>query len=648
MAGYKYPPLPDGPGAKYIRLLTVHPGTGDTGIELEFSLKPVCIDNKPETPYEALSYVWGSEEDPVEVQMLSPDGKHLILITRNLAEALTHIRHPDRERIMWIDAVCINQSDNAEKGRQVAFMGDVYEKAERAIIWLGPEADNSERGLEIVEEIGMQVDVDWSEGTMAAAPGAADRSLAELRQPFSYSERDADAVEAIWRRSWFERVWVRQEISLSRSADFQIGTKTIPRLVFQNAAFCINQHLHGPERLQRLCGTERSWLVECMVQPPRRFTLPWLHLYTRGMKCKDARDRIFGLLRLIKGFEDSPIVPDYDASVAEVYIGAVLKYIEITQSVNIFADCKLSAGPRPHGLPTWVPDWSTDLDRNLNALPFSGGRTFLPVTSYRGDGVLTVGGHACEAVVSTSLLDASSRLATLKSFRQACFSLLPTTFREDYYSNDRSVLEVLCRTALLDLFDHSYYPPYKLFKSFEKAMDCFTTLLAPEAPPYGDPALRELEELGDRMRNAFRGRCFFTTECGRFGIGPSSTEPDDVVCLLLGSEMPIILKPVPSGQYNVVGDCFMHGIMSGEPFLGPLPAGLREVRYLFPESGEYMRHLLDENTGEAVRKDPRVRHLLFGLRITAKSMRSGGPLRYDVKIEELRRAGLDVEEFNLV
>lgn len=77
-------------------------------------------------------------------------------------------------------------------------------------------------------------------------------------------------------------------------------------------------------------------------------------------------------------------------------------------------------------------------------------------------------------------------------------------------------------------------------------------------------------------------------------------EPGDAACLLLGSEMPIILKPATGGQYNVVGNCFMYG---GELFLGPTPAGLREARYLVLETGEYMRRLPMRRWG----RDPSLR-----------------------------------------
>jgi Heterokaryon incompatibility protein (HET) len=59
---------------------------------------------------------------------------------------------------MWIDAICIHQKDDLEKGPQVALMGDIYRLADRVVVWLGPEADGSGRAMALIDNIGRQVD----------------------------------------------------------------------------------------------------------------------------------------------------------------------------------------------------------------------------------------------------------------------------------------------------------------------------------------------------------------------------------------------------------------------------------------------------------------------------------------------------------
>ncbi|AEO69925.1 uncharacterized protein THITE_2033124, partial [Thermothielavioides terrestris NRRL 8126] len=85
--------------------------------------------------YEALSYTWGDASSPLSIRLDKQDFK----VTANLHAALTVLRLPTEPRILWIDAICINQHDNAEKAFQVPLMGMIYSRAATVNIWLGPE-----------------------------------------------------------------------------------------------------------------------------------------------------------------------------------------------------------------------------------------------------------------------------------------------------------------------------------------------------------------------------------------------------------------------------------------------------------------------------------------------------------------------------
>jgi len=89
-------------------------------------------------PYEALSYVWGpfnSPDDPDLIQ-LNDCGFE---VTTNLWRALYALRHETKDRVLWIDAICINQGDLEERSSQVQLMRDVYRKARSVVVWLGEE-----------------------------------------------------------------------------------------------------------------------------------------------------------------------------------------------------------------------------------------------------------------------------------------------------------------------------------------------------------------------------------------------------------------------------------------------------------------------------------------------------------------------------
>lgn len=91
---------------------------------LNCSLEPVSLND---ACYTALSYYWGDANDRVDITV----NGQTISITRNLESALRHMRNVDRDTVVWADAICINQQDNAEKDVQVGAMDDIYSKGMR-------------------------------------------------------------------------------------------------------------------------------------------------------------------------------------------------------------------------------------------------------------------------------------------------------------------------------------------------------------------------------------------------------------------------------------------------------------------------------------------------------------------------------------
>ena len=96
---YVYSPLRA--SSEEIRLLTLLPGPFGTMVQCE--LYTTNLDKHSPPCYEALSYAWGSEEDPVAIHL----GDGSLSVTQNLGIALQHLRYPDRSRTLWIDAICL-------------------------------------------------------------------------------------------------------------------------------------------------------------------------------------------------------------------------------------------------------------------------------------------------------------------------------------------------------------------------------------------------------------------------------------------------------------------------------------------------------------------------------------------------------------
>jgi hypothetical protein len=107
---------------------------------LSGSFQIISLEDDSNIPYAALSYVWGKTVKDVP----AADRRHLtcnsvrIDIGESCWDALAHLRKPDGDLVIWIDAICINQNDLAEKGTQVAMMGNIYKSASTTFVWLGP------------------------------------------------------------------------------------------------------------------------------------------------------------------------------------------------------------------------------------------------------------------------------------------------------------------------------------------------------------------------------------------------------------------------------------------------------------------------------------------------------------------------------
>lgn len=106
------------------------------------------MDDEP--LYTALSYVWGTDKPSTAVLI---NGK-LVLVRKNLAAALRHLRQIDCSLNIWIDAICINQDDKEEKSHQVEMMAKIYKSCVEVLAWLGPADDESDIAMEKFESIG--------------------------------------------------------------------------------------------------------------------------------------------------------------------------------------------------------------------------------------------------------------------------------------------------------------------------------------------------------------------------------------------------------------------------------------------------------------------------------------------------------------
>ena len=133
---YVYDELSD---PREIRLLHLLPGSDSETIRCNLSIH--LLDHlSHRQSYEALSYEWGV---PGQSSFVEVNGRRH-RIQRNLFAFLKVLRSTNDVRVLWADAICIDQSDVGERNQQVAIMRDIFKEAERVLSWLGVAAEGSD------------------------------------------------------------------------------------------------------------------------------------------------------------------------------------------------------------------------------------------------------------------------------------------------------------------------------------------------------------------------------------------------------------------------------------------------------------------------------------------------------------------------
>ncbi|KAI1366020.1 heterokaryon incompatibility protein-domain-containing protein [Xylaria arbuscula] len=659
---YEYAKLPRGEH-QTIRLLELQPGKFDDDIHIKITA-PHRLDRSEY--WEALSYVWGSEENPATIHVGRKTSDHrmcrTLKVTRNLEEALRYLRHRSDSRTLWIDAICINQADKAEQSAHVAEMGEIYRSASQVIAWLGPAEDDSDQAVNLLEYIASQIEYDWNTNTLSSKEDAQDNQIGNRDAPWTSSridERKIKATKSFWGREWFCRVWIRQEIILAKVAILQVGNRTLLWQAFRSAIGCINsKHWSGgPVDI----GFGTAFRV-CDWYEERPYDLVYLRWRLNYAKCRDPRDYIYGTMSLlyhgIRGALD--IQPNYSKPVVEVYQEITLKWLARHQTLDLLTACELAGqdlvmmeGKR---LPSWVPDWSSPTStNNLPRLTTHGTFTFrsnaytVGLPGQDSHDILRVAGVECATVSDVFVLDFHDHDAYLDSIRTTWHEIRTILAGKPPYLREEPLFDAFCRSLMFNKFAESFIPVYTGYLQFTIFRDYVRSVVD------GTMSRSNLSLIEGLYVNTYRGSLLILSNRA-IGIGPLSAQPGDLVCFLLGSSFPTVLRPVHAqpGKYYLVGPCYVDGLMAGEPLLGPLP---ERFQFKKLQSDSYRISLVEqpEWTSDPKfalidRKDPRLEKLGVDLSTYNRAFEEGGGWggTVDANREHFRRIGVNLRDFDII
>ncbi|KAE8447643.1 hypothetical protein EG329_010614 [Mollisiaceae sp. DMI_Dod_QoI] len=588
-------------GCKAIRVLELHPGRKGDGIAC--SLKQCSFPPGDGAVYEPLSYCWGDARNkaPITVDGVSVE------VTRNLHAALLRLRLEDEDRRLWVDAICINQDDDDEKAIQVQMMKDIYQQGIRTLVWLGPASSWITRGFSIIPNILKTSKVSKEKISQGASPASVELS--------SHYTPKLSQFLAIFELPYFTRVWVIQEVAVSPSLEVFCGHHSISWDSLIDAAD--TSFAFGMDMFQEKRSLALFWDVvhaRTSFQSKIKQTLLEVLIDHRGTSATDTKDKIYALLGLLdhEELESLSVVPNYqkEYTAIETYIDTANSILRTTGNLDLLSvPSTLESDLLALQLPTWVPDWSKP-PSSFPLIRFSNSRSFAATGSstsdpiFRNQGKLVgLAGYIFDEVefVGYASADRPAPLASTERTnllrRQFSSNMQFWFFETQNLRAWKNWLHVICSPSrgayvtgepMLDAFWTTFIGGYALeddddiveFRRtcedlvghrtgpsglFDHSAFWIPYCIAASGYKRWRDTIRRIPPGPETPFLCAYGRSMFTTKDGYIGLGPKDMQKGDFIGLLEGGQMPYVLRR--KGEiYELIGDCYVHGIMQGEHF----------------------------------------------------------------------------------
>lgn len=324
-------------GQRQIRLLRIKPAK-DPSQKIKCHLFTASLDEKPR--YHALSYVWGDSKDRKPINLDGTD----FLVTHNLYVALRRFRMKREDVVFWIDAICVNQDDLAERSSQVMLMGSVYSGAEVVKAWVGEADAGSDGALSTMEK--------WTSNM--------DEKLSRVNHVVQYvtdqgfegkvfNSRDAlmqknvvTPLNAFLCRPYWSRVWIIQELVLAPSAIVVCGQREIlfDRIVFFTILWtAVRTHAMTSGAAGRNPDTALNiWEPPAIrIAVNRVESIYQLVDSIRTCSSTDPRDKLYSVLGLAQqaGGVVAKTIPNYAEPVPQVFLEFMRTRFEETGELRL-------------------------------------------------------------------------------------------------------------------------------------------------------------------------------------------------------------------------------------------------------------------------------------------------------------------------
>ena len=568
---------------------------GDEAEPLVCRLKRFGIGRAP--PYEALSYTWDRSRDVFtlyqEPEMPNSSGtlKTVSKIGRGIYEALLQLRQRTKPRILWVDAICIDQKNLKERGEQVEIMRQIYANAARVVVWLGPADDETPVAVRAIATMKSHI---ISRGLSFETLKAMTDEGPELKMlgltEHILDEKSFAVLRRVYCRPWFQRIWVVQEVTAGgSSSEVHIGPHVIPWDDLGMATLGLQVMLWTSPVPMYIEGHGlRNALVMWQGRLFARKTPPTLLDEARRYLATDSRDKVYALYgfpAFQELFRRFGFKPNYTITERELYERVTRLAIESSQTLEILHYVDNRELPAEESeWPSWVPRWNQPTlywSFPLQDYVIYGKKTHGLLSVLEGpQGNLlrlkgTIVGRITEVAQYINWTPAAKEptIQNIEALTQFWDATLVhpgplVNVKEDNFVGLAQALtaglDFECNSAAKTSARHTA-------DAIEFLLQNLTTASASDQARVSALyihllSLQKTFSHGDRCRYQqdivwiCTNRRLFHTTRGLFGLAPLAVQPDDIAVILHGGYTPFVLRP-RGKYYQLLGECYLHKMM---------------------------------------------------------------------------------------
>ncbi|CZR54135.1 uncharacterized protein PAC_04018 [Phialocephala subalpina] len=583
-----------------IRLLRLRPSSVGTPSGSLITINLQDSEDAGLISYEALSYVWGVEPPD---RFITLDNGRCLMIKPNLEAALKVLSKGKTDRLLWIDSICINQGDLDERSNQVRLMRKIYQQAQRVVIWVGAGKNSA---TEIINRFsGFQRQGKGHQWLSQHLDNPNNRTETHRHRSLTADYYEVEHVDhsgghwpalvEFFDRDWWQRVWVRQELVVSRDAIVMSGPLSVPWT--DVAAIChwlkvwtpdldAKTKIHGGRNRSGAYAGEDLEYFKQTLKTKGKLDFEAMFLHARNCKATDPRDKVYAILGLL-GDDTEDIVVDYSLNIDEVAKQAFTKLVSTNNRLEALI---FSQNPnREQGIPSWAPNICSPFNMRPSRLKgqssslYAAAKGSVEKFSFLADGItLRVKGLIFDTIKEVSkpvpyshgmALMGNQFDRVISTWRHLLFTWLGTMDIDQKY-------ECLMRTITYDrdirgrrMGSRANGLDWAAFFRFEHDFGARTEFeyLAAAVHRSNFEGAETDEAVDAWLRlcsETVSNRRMVLTTNGKVGLVPAETQSWDVACLIMGLDVPFVLRKIGVDVYVLVGEAYFYGAMDGEVLAG--------------------------------------------------------------------------------